>query len=114
MTRVRQIYDILGDPGLKYFEPIDTSSTLILLFLDGNTFFQSLGGRGRFGTNWSTDVVEIATLDDLEKNDRFFANTCYPYIWVPLSDLFKHFTIIRTQRMEFRKMPEVRIKPDKC
>ncbi len=35
------------------------------------------------------------------------------HIWVTLSDLFKHFTIIRTQRMGFRKMPEVRIKPDK-
>jgi hypothetical protein len=45
-----------------------------------NTIFQNLlWGVGHCGTNWPTEVVEIATLYEFDENDRFFTISCDPY-----------------------------------
>jgi hypothetical protein len=41
-------------------------------------FPEPCGGRGRCGTNWPTEVVEIAALYECYENDRFFTTTCDP------------------------------------
>jgi hypothetical protein len=59
-----------------------------------NSIFCNLGG-GRCGTHMSTDVVEIATLEELDENDRFFTTSCELYvhhIWVTLSEFCTLFT----------------------
>jgi hypothetical protein len=46
----------------------------------GNTIFQSLVGRdGYYGTNWPTEVVEIARLCEFDENDRFFTFRLFFY-----------------------------------
>jgi hypothetical protein len=62
-----------------------------------------VGGGGSCGTNWPTEVVEMATLCEFDENDRFFITFCELYIWVTLSDFFKHFTLKRIQRVAFKK-----------
>jgi hypothetical protein len=38
------------------------------------------GGWGHCGTNWTTEVVEIATLYEFDENTRFFITSCDPYM----------------------------------
>jgi hypothetical protein len=38
------------------------------------------GGEGRCGTNWLTEVVEIAALYEFDNNDRFFTTSCDPFM----------------------------------
>jgi hypothetical protein len=55
----------------------------------GNTIFQTLVvGGGCCGTNWATEVVEIATLREFDENDRFFTTFCDQ---LTLSDFFCTF-----------------------
>ncbi len=39
-----------------------------------------MGGGGRCGTNWPTEVVEIATLCEFYENDGFFTASCDTYM----------------------------------
>jgi hypothetical protein len=49
--------------------------------MSGNTIFQNLVGvGGRCGKNWSTEVVEMASLCKFDENDRFFTTLCDPYM----------------------------------
>jgi hypothetical protein len=50
------------------------------------------GGGGGCGTNWPTEVVEIAILFEFDENDRFFTASCDPYIGhtLRLFDTFHH------------------------
>jgi hypothetical protein len=42
--------------------------------------FPEAGGMGHCGTNWITEVVEIATLHEFDENDRFSITTsCDPF-----------------------------------
>ncbi len=47
-----------------------------------NTIFRNLGegGRGCCGTNWPTEVVEIATPCEFDENYKFFTAFCDPYM----------------------------------
>jgi hypothetical protein len=48
--------------------------------MSGKTIFQSpVGKGGHCGTNWPTEVVEIATLFEFNENDRFLTISCDPY-----------------------------------
>jgi hypothetical protein len=73
--------------------------------MSGNTIFQSLvGGGGRCGTNWPTEVVEIATHHDVCENDGFFTTSCDPYMGHTFRlFLNTYFTLKRIQRMAFKK-----------
>jgi hypothetical protein len=54
-------------------------------------FSTALGGRGRYGTNWPTEVLEIATLYGFDENDRFFTASCEPYMGHTLRLFFYTF-----------------------
>jgi hypothetical protein len=43
------------------------------------TLSRALGMCMCCGTNWPTEVVEIATLHGFDENDRFFTTSCDPY-----------------------------------
>jgi hypothetical protein len=65
--------------------------------MSGNIIFQILvgGGGGHCGTNWPTEVVEIATLMNLMKLT------------------FLHISPEKGQKGWLKKMPAVRIRQDK-
>jgi hypothetical protein len=69
-------------------------------------------GRGRRGTNWPTEVIAMATLCELDENDRFFTAFCNPYIGHTFR-LFSTFNSKKDTKYDLRKMPEVIIKLDK-
>jgi hypothetical protein len=81
----------------------------------GNTIFHCLGrGGGGCGTNWSTDVVEIATLYEFDEINRLFTTSCRSYMGHILRIYFSH--ILSKKGIKgwiLRKMPRLRIKPDK-
>jgi hypothetical protein len=61
--------------------------------ISGNTIFQSLvGGGGHCGTNWPTEVVEIATLRAFYENDGFFTTSCDPYMGHTFRLFFIHIS----------------------
>jgi hypothetical protein len=70
----------------------------------GNTISGAWGvGVGGRGTNWPTEVVEIAIFFEFDENDRFFTASCDPDMSHTLRFFFTHFTIKMTQRMAFMK-----------
>jgi hypothetical protein len=71
-----------------------------------------VGGEGRCGTNWPTEVVEIATLCEFYENNGFFTTSCDPYMGHTYF-LQKHFTLKGYKGWLLRKMPKVIIKLDK-
>ncbi len=75
-----------------------------------STIFQSLGGGGN-GTNWPSEVVEIATLYEFDEHDRLFTASCDPHMGRTLRLFFIHFTIKGTQRMAFKKNALSKNKP---
>jgi hypothetical protein len=66
-------------------------------------------GGGGCGTNWPTEVVEIAILFEFDDNDRFFTASCDPYMGHTLR-LFYTFHRKNDTKDGFK---EVRIKLDK-
>jgi hypothetical protein len=59
----------------------------------GNNIFQSLVGRGRHcGTNWPTEIVEIATLSEIDEKLIDSSLPLVIHIWVTLSDFFIHIS----------------------
>jgi hypothetical protein len=62
-------------------------------------FPEPCGGEGRWGTNWPTEVVEIATLCEFDENDRFFTTIYGSHF----QNFVTHFTIKRTQRIASKK-----------
>jgi hypothetical protein len=61
------------------------------------------GRRLRCGTNWPTEVANIATPNKFDVNDRFSTTSCDPCMGHAFRLFFTHFTIKRTQRMAFEK-----------
>ncbi len=76
------------------------------------TIFHNWGGGGSCGTNWPTEVVEIATHYEFDENDGFFTTSYDPYVGQTRRPFYT-FHLKRTQRMAFEKLPEVRMKPNK-
>ncbi len=56
-------------------------------------FLQPWEGGGRCGRNSITEVVGIATLLELDKNDQFLTASCGPY--VTPADFFLHILPIK-------------------
>ncbi len=56
------------------------------------------GGGGGCGIIWPTEVVEIATLHELDGNGGFFTTSFDPDMG---HTYFTHFTLKRTQRVAF-------------
>ncbi len=62
-----------------------------------------MGGGGRFGTNWPTEVVEMTTLREFDEMIDFSLPSV-AHTWVTLSDFFfTHFILKRIQRVAFKK-----------
>jgi hypothetical protein len=55
-------------------------------------FPEPCGGEGRWGTNWPTEVVEIATLCEFDENYRFFTTSCDPSHIGHIFRLFKYIS----------------------
>jgi hypothetical protein len=70
-------------------------------------------GRGCCGTNLPTEVVEIATLCEFDKNDGFFTTSCDPYMGHTFRLFVYTFHPRRNTIYGFKKMPKVIIKLDK-
>ncbi len=60
-------------------------------------------GVGRCGTNWSTEVVEMAKLCEFDENDRFFTTFCDQYKGHTFRLYFTRFTLKRIQKMALKK-----------
>ncbi len=61
------------------------------------------GGGGGCGTNWPTEGVGIATLNELDENDRFFTTSCGPYRGHTLGLFFTFHIKKDTKRTAFVK-----------
>jgi hypothetical protein len=76
-------------------------------------FMSLVGGGGRCGTNWPTEVVEIASLREFDENYRFFTASFDQYMG-PSFRLFYTFHPKKDPNDGFcKKMTEVIIKLDK-